>query len=120
MKRSEIPDNAPINQITDWPSFFDQVRLRPGMWLGEPSLTALQHLINGFEFAAYLYDVPDDRRLRGFAFSEFEAWAEQQFNPNRLSLNSYSLARRSSESEEEAFFKWFGWYDRFRSERTTG
>jgi hypothetical protein len=35
-----------------------------------------------------------------------------------LTLNSFSLARRAADSEEAAFEKSFGWYDRFRPERT--
>ena len=109
--------DSPASQITDWPSFFEQVRRRPGMWLDEPSLLALHNLIRGIALPELLYDVPEDRVMGGFPFLEFERWVEGHFNPEQLSLNSFSLARRSSGSEEEAFHKWFGWYDRFGAER---
>jgi hypothetical protein len=107
---------TPASQIADWPSFFEQIRRRPGMWLGEPSVTALQNFIKGIELGEYLYNVPRDRVLSGFSFEDFEGWAERKFNPDRLALNSFSLARRSSDSEEEAFYKWLGGYDRYRAE----
>jgi hypothetical protein len=117
MNRADIPADAPINQIADWPSFFDQIRRRPGMWIGYPSLTALEHLLNGIDLAEYFYDVPQEKCLGGFPFEEFELWAAELFNPEQLSLSSFSLARRETESEEAAFNKWFTWYDRFRHER---
>jgi hypothetical protein len=114
-----MPAETPASLITDWPSFFEQIRRRPAMWLGEPSLLALRSLIRGVELAEFLYDITEDRALGGFPFMEFERWAEGRFNPERLSLDSFSLARRSSGSEEEAFHKWLGWYDRFRAERVS-
>ena len=108
---------TPASQITDWPSFFEQIRRRPAMWLDEPSLLALKNLIRGIELAEFLYGVPEGRLLGGFSFLEFERWVEEQFNPDRLMHDSFTLARLSSASEEEAFHKWLGWYDRFRAER---
>jgi hypothetical protein len=117
MSRADIPADVPASQITDWPSFFDQIRRRPAMWLGSPSLSALENFIRGIGLAEYLYDVPEDRRLGGFPFDEFERWAEARFNPGRLTLNSFSLARRASDSEGAAFVTWLGWYDQFRRQR---
>jgi hypothetical protein len=110
---------AAMDRFTDWPSFFHKVRVRPGQWFGEQSITALQHFINGIKLAAHLYEVPVERELGGFSFEDFERWTDGRFNPDRLSVNSFDLARRSSESETEAFQKWFGWYDQFRSEPAT-
>ncbi len=117
MSRADIPPDTPASQITDWPSFFEQIRLRPGMWLGCTSLAALENFLRGIELAEYLYDVPEDKVLGGFPFYEFEQWVEAEYNPEQLSFNSFSLARREADSEEAAFFNWLGWYDRFRRER---
>lgn len=117
MSRADIAPDAPINRIADWPTFFEQIRQRPAMWLGSPSLSAMENLIRGIEMAEYLYDVPGEKCLAGFPFDEFERWIAEFFNAERLSLNSFSLARRETNSEEAAFIKWLAWYDRFRSER---
>jgi len=117
MRRDDIPESAPIRQIHDWPTFFEQVRRRPGMWLGDRSPAALQLLIQGVYLAEFLYDVPEGNRLGNFPFQEFEGWVERRFNPRRLSVNSYWMARDIAGSDEEAFDLWFSWYDEFRSER---
>jgi hypothetical protein len=116
MRREDLPESAPLRQIRDWPTFFDQVRRRPGMWLGSASLTALQHYLNGIDLAECLYDVPDKDRLKGFSFPEFEEWADKRFNPRRLSINSFHMARQVCDSENEAFDLWFSWYDEFQGQ----
>lgn len=118
MDSDNIPANAPIRQIKDWPTFFEQVRRRPGMWVGSTSLTALQHLLNGISLAEFLYEVPPEKRLGGFQFDRFESWADRQFNPRRLSINSFVMACRLTSDEEQAFHLWFQWYDQFNQEQT--
>jgi hypothetical protein len=108
-------DPAPISRIRDWPTFFEQIRLRPGMWLGVVSLSALNNLLSGIMLAEDLHAIPAERRLGGFDWRAFAAWVEREFNPQRLSVNSFSLALMRSSSEAEAFALWFDWYDRFRS-----
>jgi len=119
MNSKNTPDDAPINQINDWPSFFEQIRARPAMWMGCKSLTALENLLGGISLAEYFYDIPEDRVFTGFDFEAFEKWADDRFNPSRLSNNSFSMARLLSENEEQAFDKWLEWYDEFRSETRT-
>ncbi len=116
MRRDDIPESAPIRQIRDWPTFFEQVRRRPGMWLGHRSLTALQFLLHGVHLAEFFYDVPEGSRLGNFPFQEFEEWVERRYNPRRLSVNSFWMARDIADSEEAAFDLWFSWYDEFRNE----
>jgi hypothetical protein len=60
MKKSEVSLNAPISKVHDWPSLFEQIRLRPGMWLDEDSITALSNLKAGIELAEFFYEVPDE------------------------------------------------------------
>ena len=103
--------------ITDWPTLLAEVRRRPGMYLGEPSLKALQHELDGIQWAEQLYAVPPERRLQGFSFAAFERWFQEHLNPRRLSLNSFHMARCLTASDEAAFHLWFSWYDSFRSEQ---
>jgi hypothetical protein len=119
MRREDLPENTPIRQIRDWPSFFEQIRRRPGMWLGRPSLKALHFLLLGIDLAESLYDVPETDRLGGFPFPEFEKWADKRFNPRRLSIRSFGMARRMAGSDKAAFDLWLRWYDEFRGEHRT-
>ena len=118
MKRSELSPEAPLNQIRDWPTYFEQVRQRPAIWFGTVSLMRMQMYIDGITIAEFFHDVPEENRFRGFDFAGFEQWVEQRFNPQRLTVNSFHLARRLAKSEEKAFWLWFEWYDRFLFEQT--
>ena len=117
MANPTIPEDAPIRQIKDWPSFLEQVRRRPGMWLGTTSIAGLHLLLQGFSLAEFVYDIPAEKMLAGFPFEEFEKWADSRFNPRRLSINSFGMAGRLADSEEGAFTLWFEWYDQFRREQ---
>ena len=114
MKKSDVSINAPISKVHDWPSLLEQIRLRPGMWLDEDSTTALSNLKAGIELAELLYEIPDDKALRGFDFEAFYHWVTVKCNPLKLSLDTFGLARYVTETERDAFDKWFGWYDEFR------
>ena len=110
-------DDSPLRRIRDWPTFFEEVRWRPAMWLGRPSLACLRALLAGFALAEDLYAVGPERLLTGFPFVEFEAWVAQRFNPERLTLDSFGLAGRLTASDEAALSHWFGWYDDFNRGR---
>ena len=119
MRRDDLHENAPLRQIRDWPTFFEQVRLRPAMWLGSASLTALEGLLSGIGLAEFLYDVPEKDCLGGFSFQEFEEWVAHRFNPRRLSFKSFGMAREIAGSDKDALELWFSWYDEFQGHRGT-
>ena len=110
MLMSEI---APIDRIKDWPTFFEVVRERPAMWIGNVSISSFQNLISDIRLAEYFYNISDLDSLTNFDFDEFENWVFEEINKDRLSLNSFGLARKYSENEEIGFWKWFDWYDLF-------
>ena len=89
------------------------------MWFGSALITAFEHWLDGIRLAELLYGISEDRRLAGFDFAAFEEWCGERFNPERLSINSFSMARRAAESEADAFGKWFQWYDQFLNETTS-
>lgn len=116
MPHDQPSEDAPIKQISDYPTLFEQLRLRPPMWMGTTSLTAFENVLNGISLAEHFYNIPESERLGGFDFEAFGAWVDQRFNPKQLSANSFWLARDRTSSEEEAFHKWFEWHDEFVSE----
>lgn len=117
MGRSDVPADAPIDRITDWPSFFEEIRQRPGMWLVPPSPASLRNLLFGMDMAVYLYDVPEEKCLQGFNVDAFECWFQASFNPQQLPLNSFSMARRGAEDDAAGLRQWFVWYDAYRREQ---
>jgi hypothetical protein len=87
------------------------------MWIGQPSATALDHQIGGIMLAEEIHAIPKAKRLGGFPWDDFEEWIAKHFNPQRLSVRSFWLAVHSTKSEEEAFHRWFEWYDQFYRDR---
>src|SRR5665213_2788280 len=100
--------------FSSFPEFLAAVRARPGMYIGGRSVNNLHFLLIGFSMAEYEYEVPSNKRLGGFDFEAFEEWIAARYNPQRLSVGSYYLARETSGSDEAGFLLWFQWYDAFR------
>jgi hypothetical protein len=110
----------------NWPEYFEAIEKRPGMFLGLPSIVSLQFEIQGIRLAEDWYAIPEEERIHGFSFRDFEAWVERTYNLKRLSIQSYTLAQYLSCSNrekflisgmqndsEEAFRLWFTWYHEF-------
>jgi hypothetical protein len=117
MKKSKVSDSAPINQVKDLDTLFEQIRLRPEMWLGHDGkdIRILDAYLVGIEFGEFFYDIESDKLTESFARDSFEAWVAEKYNRDRLSANSRTLAYLISENGSEAFDLWFSWYDEFKN-----
>ncbi len=62
-----------------------------------------------------VYKIPKEKRLSGFDFQAFQEWADKRYNPDRLSINVFHMARNASGDNVNALNKWFEWYDEFRN-----
>ena len=111
-----LSEDAPIRRVLDYPTLLAEIRGRPALWLGSKSITALEHQLTGFELAEQVHRIEPQNRFSGFGFSGFEEWVEVQFNPRKLAIKSFHLARNAKQSEAEAFDLWFEWHDRFLEE----
>jgi hypothetical protein len=76
----------------NWTDFLDQIGLRPAMWLGSISVTALHQQIIGMRSGEAWYKIPKKKRYGGFDFHKFEKWVDEEYNKEHLSLNFFSLA----------------------------
>lgn len=115
-KKKRAPVDPVFASMKSWPNFLQQIRTRPGCYLGEFSLTALQHQIYGVMLAEDIHAIPKSKPIGGFAWERFEDWVRKRFNPRHLSVRSFWLALDSTETEKEAFQRWFEWYDQFNQE----
>jgi hypothetical protein len=104
------------SKYATWPAMLASIREKPGMWIGRKTLTALECFWMGFVIAEEFHCDSEDARLSGFDWTNFESWADQRFNPARLSINSFEMARTQAKAEDAAFDLWFSWYDVFRAE----
>jgi hypothetical protein len=101
------------DEYPDVLTLLSAIRARPGMFLGDNTIRGLDLFLGGVRFAEHWHDLPEETRLRGFDFEEFERWVESSYNPGRLSLRSFSLAAHLAGSDAAGFDLWFDWYDEF-------
>ncbi len=102
--------------IKDYPTLIEQIRKRPQMFHGGETRSAslLETFLSGITYGEYFHSIPEDEKMSGFPWRDYEKWVKMNFNKRRLSLNSFSLASYTSNDEKEAFDLWFNWYDEFR------
>ena len=81
----------------------------------ERSALLLSIFLNGFEIGESFHNIPEKDRLGGFNWESYEKWIKESFNPESLSLNSFSLASYTSNTQYEAFDLWYSWYDKFNN-----
>ena len=86
------------------------IRARPGLFLGQESITALAAFIDGF-----LYALERDGGESGSFLSEFQAWVSRKY---RIStVHRWSEILRFYEVEEpKAFRRFFVLLEEFRNE----
>jgi hypothetical protein len=94
------------------------IRERPGMYFGHKSVHSLFIFLEGFWFAEGLHRLAWKDRLGGFDREGFEQWAARRYNPERLSLSSFSMAARVAGADDTGFDLWFRWYDEFTAATT--
>ena len=93
----------------------NHIRSRPGLYLGKKSAERLDLFIAGINCAEFHHQVSPEKTLLRIDWTAFQAWIDQVHNPERLSLNSFSLAARQVGSDELGFDRWFEWYDEWQS-----
>lgn len=102
-------------RFKDYPTLLEEIRKRPQMYHGgdERSALLLSIFLGGFDVAELFHNIPETERLGGFDWDSYEKWIRESFNPERLSLNSFSLASHITSTQQEAFDLWYSWYDDF-------
>mgnify|MGYP000418557008 CR=1 FL=1 len=113
-----MSENSKVQlKFTDFPSLLEEIRKRPQMYLGgeQRSLELLAAYLGGFDLAELFHELPVEKRMGNFDWGSFEEWVRNEYNPRRLSRNSFGLAIHLSESQTKSFDLWFSWYDLFRS-----
>ena len=98
------------------PAFFEEIRKRPAMWFGKKSLVRFRAAMDGFIFAEDIYKIPEEKKLSGFDWLDFEKWVEEKYNHERLTVRSFYFAEQMASSDHEALDKWFEIYDLYMKE----
>jgi hypothetical protein len=84
-----------------------EIRKRPGMYLGAPSLTKLEAFLNGYQVAAYYMDVHEPRNL----VADFRDWIHTRYKTTKAGWDALIL--RDSKDEADAFDHCWRLFDEF-------
>ena len=87
----------------------DRIRNRPGVYLGEASLTKLFHFICGYSQAALDFDICSSVNLK--FDKEFDAYIKSIIPEKKWS--HWHLILCEGRTEEEAFFEFFRYLDSY-------
>jgi len=109
-----------------------EIRKRPGLFLGKVSLEALDHFLFGYDMREWAYRYKNQTGKEFFEnFDEanktpldndeldcsnpddFNNFVHSHYNHKMSTLNEFSLLSRKCNSDEEAFFKYFELLDQF-------
>lgn len=103
----EIKFNAELIDL------LENIRIKPGMYLGCASITRLRLFIIGFEYASYIFN---DKKYQFKFFPGFQKWVQDYYDIGKTPLGWDNLIlKANSNDEEKALFDFFDLFDRYRS-----
>jgi hypothetical protein len=91
---------------------FDRIRERPGMWLGEASLTALWHFANAYQHALSQHGI--DEKLDP-PFAEFHDFCARYFQSTAVAGWRNIILADNFGQEEQSLRHFFSLFDQFRA-----
>jgi len=107
-------------------SWLPRIRENPGIFLGEPSLTALSHFWDGYAFR----EMPQEQNVQEHTTSKvlslssgkhfmdgFEEFVYSHFDCEWSTRGWVKFITENCSSEAEAFYKFFELFDAFMSEK---
>lgn len=87
-------------------SLIESIRIRPGMYFGEKSLTAFYHFLGGFQFACSLHGIEDNRLGLRFP-ADFHDWVAYRCRFKESTSGWYKMIVATTDSEEAACDRFF-------------
>ena len=96
-------------------AFIAQLKRRPGMYLGEKSLTSLYHFYNGYSFACFVNKNDDNF---GIIIPEgFNDWIAGKTNHKESTSGWCHMILASVDSEATAFDRFFELLEEYNSNK---
>lgn len=109
------PDQKAIRRcIRRYPALFlERIRCKPGLYIGEKTLTGLYFNMLGYQHALVRQGIAANR---GWAPPEgFSAWVAERLGPADAGIGWQNLILQNSANEEEAFDRFFELHDAYRA-----
>lgn len=95
----------------------ERIKQRPGMYIGQCSITRLNMLLVGYSQARMELGLPRTEQEKNF--DKFQEWIESKYNIT-ASLGWDSIILLNSNDEKDAFYKFFQLFEQFhQGEKST-
>jgi hypothetical protein len=88
----------------------ERIKQRPGMYIGQCSITRLNMLLIGYSQARMELGLPRTEQEKNF--DDFQEWIQSKFNIN-TSQGWDSIILSNSTNEKDAFYKFFQLFEQF-------
>ncbi|MBD2344855.1 hypothetical protein [Anabaena subtropica] len=88
----------------------ERIKQRPGMYIGQCSITRLNMLLVGYSQARMELGLPRTKQEKNF--DNFQEWVQNKFNIN-TSQSWDSIILANSTDEKDAFYKFFQLFEQF-------
>lgn len=88
----------------------ERIKQRPGMYIGQCSITRLNMLLVGYSQARMELGLPRTEQEKNF--DNFQEWIQDKFNINS-SQSWESIILSNSTNEKDAFYKFFQLFEQF-------
>jgi hypothetical protein len=87
-----------------------KLRARPGMYIGEPSLTKLAAFLRGYDYAQFEFHAASADPF----FLSFQSWIEQRLRTGYMGWDTAILGQ--CQSEAEAFERFWQLFDEYSAQ----
>ena len=98
---------------TDLYELLLKIKLKPGLYLGKPTLSGLSYLITGYALKEYELGECKNTLIE---FSDFNRYVASFYGLSEhisMSKDSFTLIEENSEDDSKAFFKFFEILDEY-------
>lgn len=93
----------------------ETIKLRPGSFLGKPSITNLQFFLNGYATALSDYEIPNEiDALLPLPFWFFHEYVARCYNFNESTSGWINMILKQVNSEEEGLYLFFKLFEEFK------
>jgi hypothetical protein len=92
----------------------NELRRRPGMYIGSPSVIRLAAFLHGYDYALWKLD----GRALDPLLADFRDWIQRRFQTT--SVGWEDLIVRHSKNEDDAWKRLWDLFDEFQAERSVG
>lgn len=101
----------PENQIT---KCINQIRKRPGMYIGEKDIMCLRSFLDGFQFCLRQNNIPESKHLPSLPFFLFHEYTARHFRETSACKGYAAILKEHCKGDgEQALEQFFSLYDSF-------